>query len=293
MKTRELGQTGVFLPEVGIGTWNYRAGPDPLRRGIEEGALLIDTAESYGTESVVGEAIKDVRDRVFLATKVSPIHFRRRDLLEAANGSLRRLKTDHVDLYQLHRPNYVVPIEETMGALEELVEIGKVRFIGVSNFSVGELKKAQAVLSRTRIVANQVRFSLVERSIELGLLQFCQKNSITVIAYSPLARGLENIRRRDPAGILGKVGAEVGRSEAEVALNWCTSRDRVVVIPKTASVSHMVQNCRAGTFRLSSDQLRLLDEGIGFKRRGFIESTFRSRARYILQHLGYQPGFSP
>src|SRR5207249_8002316 len=186
MNYKFLGDTTVRLPEIGLGTFNYKGGVEPLRTAIALGAGLIDTAESYGTEEIVGEAIKGDRDRVFLTDKVSPAHFRRPDLLLAAERSLQRLRTDYIDLYQLHRPNYTVPIQETMAAMEELVEQGKIRFIGVSNFSVAELKKGQAALSKYKIVSNQVRYSLVERSIEPELLRYCQENRITVIAYSPL-----------------------------------------------------------------------------------------------------------
>ena len=108
---KELGTTGVSLPEVGIGTWEYRAGPEPLRRGLEAGALFIDTAESYGIESVVAEAIAGIRDKVFLATKISPQNFRKDALLRSAEDCLRRLRVDCIDLLQLHEPNPAVPIQ--------------------------------------------------------------------------------------------------------------------------------------------------------------------------------------
>src|SRR5436309_1765937 len=148
MNYKFLGDTTVSLPEIGVGTFNYKGGVEPLRTAIALGAGLIDTAEYYGTEEIVGEAIKGNRDRVFLADKVSPAHFRRPALLLAAERSLQRLRTDYIDLYQLHRPNYTVPIQETMAAMEELVEQGKIRFIGVSNFSVAELKTTRAARGR-------------------------------------------------------------------------------------------------------------------------------------------------
>src|SRR5207302_2497762 len=120
MNDKCLADTTVRLPEIGLGTLNYKGGVEPLRTGIALGACLIDTAESYGTEEIVGEAIRGVRDRVFIATKALPSHFRHADLLKAADQSLGRLRTDRIDLYQLHWPNYTVPIEETMAAMEEL-----------------------------------------------------------------------------------------------------------------------------------------------------------------------------
>src|SRR5947209_17465883 len=166
MNYKELGRTGVSLPEIGLGTWEYTGGVAPLRRGMDLGAVLIDTAEAYRTEEIVGLAISDVRDKVFIATKVWPTHFRYRDLLQAADNSLQRLRTDHIDLYQLHWPNAAVPIDETMAAMQILVDVGKVRFIGVCNFSVHDLKNAQACLTKHRIVSTQVRYSLVARRIE-------------------------------------------------------------------------------------------------------------------------------
>src|ERR1700693_2752038 len=105
MIQKELGSTGVFLAEIGIGTANYHAGPVPLRRGLEAGALFVDTAESYGTETIVREAIRGIRDRVFLATKVSPLNFRRNDLRRSVDASLQHLGVDVIDLLQLHQPN--------------------------------------------------------------------------------------------------------------------------------------------------------------------------------------------
>ena len=290
MNQKELGTTGVVVPEIGLGTWAYHGGINTLRKGIELGACLIDTAEAYGTEAVVGEAIQGIRKRVFLATKVSPIHFRRADLLKAADESLRRLRTDFIDLYQLHRPHYVAPIQETMAAMEELVERGKVRFIGVSNFSVAQLRKAQAVLSKNKIVSNQVRYGLIDRTIAAGVLPYCQQNRITVVAYSPLAKGLPQIANQDPSDILGKVAAATGKTRAQVALNWCISRDAVIAIPKADSVEHVMENCGASGWRLPQEQIKLLDKGIRFRQRGRVELALRRTARYALQRFGLVEG---
>jgi diketogulonate reductase-like aldo/keto reductase len=286
MNQKELGKTGVLLPEIGLGTWQYRGGVEPIKRAVSLGSSLVDTAESYGTEEIVGEAVKEVRNRVFIATKVSPRHFRRSDVLTAADKSLQRLRTDYIDLYQLHGPNCAVPIEETMGAMEELVDKGKIRFIGVSNFSVPELRRAQKVLSKHGLVSNQVRYSLVDRSVEVDLLRYCAANKITVIAYSPLARGMNHIKEKDPRAIVGKVAILASKTEAQVALNWCISRENVIAIPKASSVDHVIQNCAASDWRLSPEQNRLLEEGVKFRRRGRAEVALRRAARGILQVLG-------
>jgi len=286
MKYKELGTTGVSLPEIGLGTWEYKGGVKPLRRGIDLGACLIDTAEAYETEQIVGLAIRGVRDRVVLATKVWPSHFRYRDLLQAADNSLQRLSTDHIDLYQLHWPNAAVPIEETMAAMEFLVDVGKVRFIGVCNFSVHDLKKAQACMTEHKIVSNQVRYSLVDRQIEFSLLGFCREKDITVIAYSPLDRGIEHIRRKDPGRALSRVATEIGKTEAQVALNWCISKPQVVAIPKADSIEHTLDNCRASGWRLSPEHVRLLEGSMNPPCR--IVAALRSAARLMLQRR-YRP----
>ena len=220
MDYKELGATGVRLPEIALGTRKYRGGIEPLRKGIELGAFFIDTAESYGSEAVVGEAVKGIRVRVFIATKVSPGHLRRNEVLKAADQSLLRLKMDYVDLYQLHGSNPTIPIDETMAAMEDLVDAGKIRFIGVSNFMPRELKKAVAAMRRHKIVSNQVRYSPIERTVEGEILPYCQKNRISILAFSPLGSGIGNIQRNDPGGVLVRVAAATGKTEAQVALNW-------------------------------------------------------------------------
>ena len=286
MLHKRLGAAELTIPEIGLGTWQYRGSVQALRKGIELGARFIDTAEAYGTESFVGEVIRDIRNQVFLATKVSPWNFRPKDLFQAADRSLQALKTDYIDLYQLHWPNSTIPIEETMGAMEELVNQGKIRFIGVSNFSLGELQRAQAALSRSPIVSNQVRYSLVDRSAEVGLLEYCQQNKVTLIAYSPLARGMHAIRKNDPAGVLRKVAAETGKTEAQVALNWCIARDSVVAIPKADSPEHVEENCVASDWRLTQGQIAVLNKEIRYRQRGRVEAALRRLARNTLQRLG-------
>lgn len=288
MEFERLGSSQVRLPKIGLGTWNYAGGIEPLRAGIAHGACLIDTAESYGTEEIVGQAVRGLRERVFLATKVLPRNFRRHALIAAAERSLRRLATTHIDLYQLHWPNYTVPIEETMSAMEELVEAGKVRFIGVSNFSKGELTRAQSALSKHRIVTNQVRYNLIERTIETGLLQYCQSSGIMVIAYSPLAMGLAHIRANDLARTLAHVAASAGRSEAQVALNWCIAKDNVIVIPKASTVTHAMEACEVSGWRLPAAEYELLERKIRFRQRGRLERFVRCKAKHMLQLFGQQ-----
>ncbi len=281
MELKQLGHTGVMLPEIGLGTWKYSGGSAPLQRGIELGAFLIDTAEMYRTEDQVGRAVKGMRDRVFIATKVLGGHLRYSQVLRAAEGSLRLLETDYIDLYQIHWPNSSVPIAETMKAMEELADSGMVKYIGVSNFSRRELEEAQAAMNNHPIVSNQVLYNLKRRKIEEELLPYCQRNDITVLAYTPLASGdltgpapansggqRRNIRRaagkllgrgrqRD---VLQALAGETGKTPAQVALNWCTSRPNVIAIPKSNSVARTEENCGASGWRLTPTQVEQLDQ---------------------------------
>ena len=285
MNQKELSTTGLRVPELALGTWHYRGGVEPLRVGIELGASFVDTAESYGTEEVVGQAIHGIRDKVFLATKVSPRHFRRPDLIRAAEQSLKRLANDYIDLYQLHWPNYSVPIGETMAAMEELVKAGKIRFIGVSNFSAEESERAQRCLSSNRLVSNQVRYSLADRTIEDGLLEYCEAKKISVLAFSPLETGLENLRNFDADDVLGTIAVGTGKTMAQVALNWCLCRGPVIAIFKADSVEHVRENCGASGWRLRPDHLEALNR-VSFRRRGPVERFARRLARRTLQRFG-------
>jgi diketogulonate reductase-like aldo/keto reductase len=247
-----------------------------LRRAVELGAFLIDTAEIYGTEDVVGQAIKGMRERVFLATKVSPDHLRYDDVLRAAEASLRRLETNYIDLYQIHWPNWSVPIQETMTAMETLVDRGLVRYIGVSNFSLDQLRGAQAVMRKYPIVANQVLYNLNRREIERDVLPYCLMQQVTIIAYTPLDDGRLATRSWFPQNwrmqatpevavymrrmqALEQVAAHMQKSLAQVALNWCTSRPNVIVIPKSNTLTRIEENCQASSWRLSPVQVQFLD----------------------------------
>lgn len=259
MQFRELGNTGEHAPEIGLGTWQYRGGVGPLKRGIDLGVTLVDTAETYGTERVVGDAVAGSRDRVFLATKVSGEHLKYEQVLRAADASLKRLRVDTIDLYQVHWPDSRVPIAETMRAMEELVDAGVVRFIGVSNFSVKELQEAQACLSRHRIVSNQIEYSLLYRKFEEDF-PFYERERITVIAYSPFARGdLLRPRSRHHEG-LQAVASEAGKTPAQVALAWCLSRPPVIVIPKTDRVERVDEIVGASGWPLTPEHVARLDQ---------------------------------
>lgn len=258
-----------------MGTWNYHGGPTPLRKGLEAGALFIDTAESYGSEPDVGTAVQGLREQVFIATKISPEHFRPSDVRQAVEGSLQRMGIDYVDLVQLHEPNPAIPLADTLGALAGLIESGKVRFAGVSNFSVGQLQAAQRALAGHPIVSNQVRYNLIDRTIEQDLLPYCRANGITVIAYCPLGRGLDRVRDCDPSGVLEELAGATTRSPAQIVINWCLCQPGVVAIPKGNSTAHVLDNCGASGWRLTGEQLSLLNSRIQFRRRNRFDTIIR------------------
>ncbi len=270
MEFRQLGRTGERISTIGMGTWRIgvystpaeRAGQvQALRRGIELGCNLIDTAEVYAdgrSEEVVAEAVDGSRERVLIATKVSPDNLRHDDVIAACDRSLKRLGTRYIDLYQVHWPNPHVPIRDTMAAMERLVREGKVRYIGVSNFSVSQTEEAQDALSNNELVSNQVEYSLVQRAPEADVLPFCRRAGLTLIAYSPLARG------RVPHGkIPERVCAKYGMTPPQVMLNWVTRDDRVVAIPKASDPAHMQDDASSVSVRFSDEEYRSIGGGQG------------------------------
>ena len=270
MKFKPLGSSGVSVPEIGLGTWRYTGGPEPLRRGIELGANLIDTAEMYRTEDAVGEAIAGIREQVFVATKVLGSNLRYDAVLQAADRSLRLLGVDKIDLYQIHWPNPRVPIAETMRAMARLVDDGLVAYVGVSNFSVEDMAEAQAAMPHVPIVSNQILYNLRRRRAERDVIPYCRQHDIAVIAYSPLHEGAlvaggvaSGVRRalgmnRDRQ-VLADLAGETGRTAAQVAINWVADQPGVIAIPKSNSVARTEENCAASGWSLTPEQRQRLD----------------------------------
>jgi len=254
---KPLGDSGKKISEIGQGTWAYRSGVEALQLGVSLGATHVDTAEMYGTEQIVGKAIAKIRDDVFLATKVSPQHLHYNDVLKAAEGSLKHLNTSVIDLYMIHWPNASIPIKETMKAMEELVHEGKVKFIGVSNFSVQDMEEAKRTMTTEKIVSNQIEYNLTNRTPEAEVIPYCRKEKITVVAYTPLSRGAVS-RKKDE--VLDKLATKYRKTKAQVALNFLTREDHVVAIPKMDSLEHVRENCGASGWRLAKEDLAQIDE---------------------------------
>jgi diketogulonate reductase-like aldo/keto reductase len=260
---KRLGKTGRSVPSIGMGTWGIggfsykyigkdKEAIDVLQQGIELGMWLIDTAELYGrghSEELVGEAIKVFpRESVYVVTKVLDRNLGYSDLIEACRRSLWRLQTDYIDLYLIHFPNYRVPLSETMRAMEDLFRAGSIKSIGVSNFPLDLVQEAQSYLSEARIEVNEVKYNVKSRYPELDLLPFCQKEEITLIAYTPLEEG--SLTKNS---MLRNISRKYQKSAAQVALNWLIYHDNVITIPKASKLSHLKENAQAMGWRLKQE----------------------------------------
>lgn len=253
--------SGVQVPALGQGTWHM--GNDParraeeiaaLRRGLDLGLSVIDTAEMYGNgaaEELVGEAMHGRRDEAFVVSKVLPFHADRRGTLDACRASLRRLRTDRIDLYLLHWRGSV-PLDETVEALESLVAQGSIGSWGVSNFDVDDLADLpEGALPQT----DQVLYNLTRRGPEHDLFPRCRELAVPIMAYSPVEQG-----RLLGHEALTSLASARGWTPAQVALAWVLRRDDVIAIPKAGSTAHVEENHAALGLHLTDDDLRLLDE---------------------------------
>lgn len=257
MDTKFFKKLGRNVPSLGLGTWKMgedRAYDDmsvaALRRGIELGAKLIDTAEIYAngrSEEIVGRAIRGFdRDELFIVTKVWTTHAHYDGVLKAASGSHKRLGT-YIDLYLLHWPTSI-PICETMRAMEELVRSGIVRHIGLSNFDVRGIEEARSCLKSTDIAAVQNRFSPTYRKDYSDVIPYAQREGMMYMAYTPIEKG--TLARNET---LKKIGEKYGKTAIQVALNWLICIEPVVPIPKSSRVEHAEENAGAMGWRLSKD----------------------------------------
>ncbi len=253
---------------TGPGIWgepeSARESQNVLRRAVQLDVNFIDTADSYGpevSERLIAEALYPYPKGLVIATKGGlvrpgpnqwtpnghPEHLR-----EAVDGSLHRLKLDRIDLYQFHRPDPEVPIEESLGTLDEMRREGKIRHIGVSNFDVPQLKRARKV---TPIVSVQNRYNLTDRASE-EVLDYCEQEGLAFIPWAPLAAG----PLTEQGGKLDQIAARHGATQGQIALAWLLQRSPVmVVIPGTGKVSHLEENIAAAGIKLSSEEFAALD----------------------------------
>lgn len=256
------------LPAIGQGTWymgesrSQRAAEvAALRAGVEQGLTLIDTAEMYadgGAEEVVGEALKGIRDKVFLVSKVYPWNAGGKKAIAACEASLRRLGTDHLDLYLLHwRGNY--SLAETVEVMETLIAQGKIARWGVSNLDIDDMQELWQVDGGQQCATNQVLYHLASRGIEYDLLPWCQQQSLPVMAYCPLAQAgrLRNGLLNNNAVL--DIAHAHNASAAQILLAWVISHQGVMAIPKASSVAHVKENAAALNITLSAYELAKLD----------------------------------
>ncbi|WP_421593533.1 aldo/keto reductase [Shinella sp. M27] len=255
---------GKQVPALGLGTWHMGEGEASmaeeaasLRAGLDLGMTVIDTAEMYadgGAEEVVGEAIKGRRDDVFLVSKVLPYNASRAGTIAACEASLKRLGTDHIELYLLHwRGRH--PFSETVEAFETLKAEGKIGAWGVSNFDISDMRELLEDAEPRRPAANQVLYNLARRGIEFDLLRWSQVQGIPIMAYSPLDEG-----RLLGHPVLEEIGRIHNVGSAQVALAFLLTKAGVIAIPKSGSPERVRDNFRASEIRLTSEDLRLLDE---------------------------------
>jgi diketogulonate reductase-like aldo/keto reductase len=255
---------GVEVPALGQGTWHMgeRSGARrqevaALQLGIELGMTLIDTAEMYGgggAEEMIAEAITGRRDRLFVVSKVYPHNASRSGTAEACERSLKRLRTDRIDLYLLHWPGSH-PISETVHAFETLREAGKIRYWGVSNFDTEEMERLVGVPNGNACAANQVLYHPDNRGIEFDLLGWCQQRRMPIMAYSPVGQGGRLLR----SAALAAVAARHNATPAQVAIAWGMRHPNVISIPKAVDPAHVRENAAAGAIALTAKDLAEID----------------------------------
>lgn len=274
---REFGRTGFNSSVVGMGTYydfpwilaatmfrkrlNEGRIIDSLRLGLDKGVNLIDTAEIYRSEPLIAKAIEG-RDResIFIASKAFPTHYRREKLIRACERSLSRLGTKYIDLYQLHFPSLRVPIANVMHTLEELVDRGMVRHIGISNFSFESMLEAERSLRKYPLASVQLHYNLSNRKVERQILPYCEKNRIALLAYYPVGHGRLASGGKGFEEIFRKVAASHGlRTNAQVALTYLTSRAGCVFpIPRARTPLHVEENAELNGAKFTEGEMEML-----------------------------------
>jgi diketogulonate reductase-like aldo/keto reductase len=254
---------GEEVPVLGQGTWHLAEHPRrrkeeiaALRLGIELGLSLIDTAEMYAdgaAEELVGEAISGRRDEVFLVSKVLPQNASRSGTIAACERSLRRLRTNRLDLYLLHWRGSI-PLEQTVDAFEALVDADKIRYWGVSNFDINDMEEVVSIDGGANVTTDQILYNLTRRGIEYDLLPWCQARNIPIMAYSPIEQG----RLLDHPE-LQRIATRHNATPAEVALAWVLRLDECIAIPRAGTPEHVRENRAAADLHLTKRDLDELD----------------------------------
>jgi diketogulonate reductase-like aldo/keto reductase len=234
-----------------------------IKFGIENGLTLIDTAEIYGdgrSELLVGSAVKGVRESVLLATKFSPNNHRYKSIISAAYGSLKRLGTDYIDIYQIHWPNSSVPLDETMSAIFDLQDQGFVGEIGVCNFNRKQIEEAISIAAKEgkRIYSVQIKFNLIDQFAYKAISDICGINNIKIIAYSPFKSLLSKENHR--AKILKDIAMQNGVSAMQIALRWITSHPNTTPIPESSNLDHIKEISKVGNVEIGEQDMTKLSD---------------------------------
>ncbi len=277
-----FGKTGARVSPMGIGTYydpgwiasakllkrqsNSENKIKAIRAGVEAGVNLIDTAELYESENLVREAVREMpREDLFIASKVWPSHFSYDKVIKSCNRSLKKLGMDYMDLYQLHFPSKRKDIGETMKAMEYLVDQGKIRHIGISNFTLEQTQAAVEALKKYEISSTQMNFNIAHRNIEADLLPYCRENGIAILAYFPLGHG--KLVSPDPStkAIVEEIGKNHGgKTPPQIALNWFYSKfDFVFPIPRASNADHVTENAGSMGWKMTDEEIRKLESALG------------------------------
>lgn len=265
-------KSGFSIPAYGLGTWqmggrferdlenNDVADTTAIRNSINEGVFHIDTAESYAngyTEILVGKVIRDFkREDIFLVSKVKKTNLKYDDVIRSCSQSLKRLGTSYLDLYLIHAPNPEIPLNETMRALDTLLSEGKVRNIGVSNFSNAQFEEAQSA-TKNKLVVNQVHYNLLVREIEdKGVLKYCQDNDVMLVAYRPLQKA--ELFKITVPDVVDTVCNKYEKTPNQVAINWLISQKNVVTISMTRDLAHLKENLGGIGWEMSATDVETL-----------------------------------
>jgi aryl-alcohol dehydrogenase-like predicted oxidoreductase len=272
MVFKELGRTGCRIPAIGQGASHagsysnfdadaVRERIEAWRCGFDAGMTLIDTAELYGggfSEELVGKALKGVRETVFLASKFNPrVGEAGKSVVHSVEKSLQRLQTDRIDLYQMHFPNPFIHMEEIGLAISRLIEAGKIRYFGCSNFSAEQLVEAGREMA-IGIVSNQAEYNLADRSVERSILPLCVQRNMTLLAYSPLGQGRNEIPG-EGLRLMEQLSVKYEKSIFQIVLRWLVAKPHVVALVKAADSRHVAENARAADFSMEEVDLKSID----------------------------------
>jgi diketogulonate reductase-like aldo/keto reductase len=257
-----IGQGLSLLNEnITIGSEEFHERAEIIAYGIANGLTFLDTAQNYAnglSEVLIGKAIEGNRAAVQIATKFSPENSSHSAVIKSLEESLINLKTDYIDLYQIHWPNPRIPLDETLGALKILKDSGKILAIGVCNFSSNQLSEAISIIGENEIVSNQVEYNLYDRYIEDSIIPFSEKNGVKIIAYSPLDKG-RTVPDETSRSQLASISRKYGVTDEQVSLAWLLTNLNVIAIPGSKSILHLKQNSESMNIELDDIDIEELN----------------------------------